>query len=348
MDKAGGGKRIFAVFIVAVLMAAGIFWFMKEKKAGLPNRIVLYGNVDIRQVALAFQDTGRILRLTVDEGDRVRTGQLVAEMDPARYRAAVKQLEGEVAGQDAYLKELLTGSRPQEIEKARAEVRGWEARLKNAELSYRRAKELSKTRYVSRQKLDDAKAALDAAKAGLAAAKQVLSLAVEGPRKEDIARARADLEAKQAALSLARERLKDTRLYAPANGIIQDRVLEPGSMASPQTPVFTLALTNPLWVRVYLPERELGRVREGMRAFVTTDSYPGKKYEGWIGFISSVAEFTPKPVETPELRTKLVYRCRVFVRDPAGELRQGMPVTVTIPLNPKNGPGAKSTSSSTR
>jgi len=348
MTKAGGRKRIFAGFIMAALVAVGIFWFMRERETGPSNQIVLYGNVDIRQVALSFQDTGRILRLTVDEGDRVRAGQLVAEIDPARYKATVEQLEGEVAAQKAYLKELLSGSRPQEIEKARAEVRAWEARLKNAELSYKRVKELSKTKYVSQQKLDDAKAALDAARAGLDAARQVLSLAIEGPRKEDITRAKANLKARQAALSLARERLKDTRLYAPSDGIIQDRILEPGAMASSKMPVFTLALTDPLWVRVYLPEKELGKVKEGMRAFITTDSYPGKRYEGWVGFISPVAEFTPKPVETTELRTKLVYRCRVFVRDPAGELRLGMPVTVTIPLNQKNGSGARFTSSPTR
>ena len=334
------GKRWVLVALAVAVSAGALFLLAGRNKGGGTGQVVIYGNVDIRQVSLAFQDTGRISRLFADEGDRVKAGQLLAEMDPVRYKAAVEELQAEVAAQEQYLARFLSGTRPQEIKKAKAEVRAWKARVRDAELVFKRARELSRTRYVPEQELDSARAALEAARAGLDAAQQALSLAVEGPRKEDIARARQALKAKQAALSLARERLKDTRLYAPADGIIRDRILEVGSIASPQVPVFTLALTDPLWVRAYVPERELGRIREGMRALVTTDSFPGKRYEGWVGSISPVAEFTPKPVETTELRTKLVYRCRVFVKDPAGELRLGMPATVTIPLNQQSSPPA--------
>ncbi len=348
MDKAKVRKQIFSVFIVAAVAAVAIFLFVKEEEMGPASELVIYGNIDLRQVPLSFQDSGRILRLLVDEGAVVKAGQLVAEIDPVRYQAAVDQLEAEVAAQEQYLNRLLNGSRPQEIEKARAEVKVWEARVRDAELAYKRARELSKTKYVPQQQLDNAEAVLKAARASLTAAKQVLSMAVEGPRREDIARARETLRAKRAALALARERLKDTKLYAPSDGVIQDRILEPGAMASPQIPVFTLALTNPLWVRAYIPEKELGRVKEGMLAYITTDSYPGKRYKGWVGFISPTAEFTPKPVETTELRTKLVYRCRIFVCDPQGELRLGMPVTVTIPLNQKPRPQSEDPCNSTK
>ncbi len=116
--------------------------------------------------------------------------------------------------------------------------------------------------------------------------------------------------------------------------MIQDRLLEPGDMASPQKPVFTLALDDPVWVRAYVSETDLGRIRPGMKAEITTDSFSDKRYEGWIGFISPTAEFTPKTVETPEVRTKLVYQVRVFARNPQGELRLGMPAVVMIPLDP--------------
>ncbi|MFO7986143.1 MAG: efflux RND transporter periplasmic adaptor subunit, partial [Desulfatiglandaceae bacterium] len=143
----------------------------------------------------------------------------------------------------------------------------------------------------------------------------------------------------QAGLDLARQRLSDTHLYAPAPGIIRDRILEPGDMAFPQVPVFTLALTDPLWVRAYVPEPSLGKIAPGMHAEVTTDSYPGKIYPGWIGFISPTAEFTPKNVETPDLRTRLVYEVRIYICNPQGELRLGMPATVSIPLDqPRPGP----------
>jgi HlyD family secretion protein len=102
-------------------------------------------------------------------------------------------------------------------------------------------------------------------------------------------------------------------------------------MVSPQTPVLTLALMDPLWVRAYVPEPDLGRIAEGMAAEVRTDSYPGKVYPGWVGFVSPRAEFTPKNVETTDLRTRLVYQVRVFVCDAQGELRLGIPATVTIP-----------------
>jgi HlyD family secretion protein len=148
------------------------------------------------------------------------------------------------------------------------------------------------------------------------------------------------LNADEAQLALAQEVLQDTELFAPADGIIRNRILEPGDMASPQTPVLTLALTNPVWVRTYAPETALGKLAPGMTAQVSTDSFPGKTYPGWIGFISPTAEFTPKNVETPDLRTRLVYQVRIHVCNPQDELRLGMPATVVIPLDqPKPAPG---------
>jgi len=165
---------------------------------------------------------------------------------------------------------------------------------------------------------------------------------VLGPREEDIAAAKATLQANEGDLALAKRELADAKLYAPTNGIIQNRLLEPGDMASPQKPALTLALDDPLWVRAYVPETDLGKIRLGMKAEVTTDSFPGKKYDGWVGFISPTAEFTPKTVETTEVRTRLVYQVRVFVRNPQGELRLGMPAVTTIPLSQPEAAGSDS------
>lgn len=139
---------------------------------------------------------------------------------------------------------------------------------------------------------------------------------------------------------MARKALADASLYAPDNAIIQERILEPGDMASPQRPVYTLALTDPLWVRAYVQGPDLGKLKPGMRAEVSTDSYPGKRYRAWVGYISPTAEFTPKSVETTEVRSSLVYQVRIFVCSPQNELRLGMPATVTIPLGQPAAPDA--------
>ena len=228
---------------------------------------------------------------------------------------------------------LEAGNRPEEVRKAKADLEAARADLENAELTYKRVTDLAAQGVDTQQRTDDARAALDVAKAREAAAKEAYDLMVLGPRKEDIAAAKATLQAYEADLALARRELADAQLYAPTNGVIRNRILEPGDMASPQKPVFTLALDDPVWVRAYVPETDLGKIRTGMKAEVTTDSFPGKRYPAWIGFISPTAEFTPKTVETAEVRTKLVYEVRVFVRNPQGELRLGMPAVVTVPLD---------------
>jgi HlyD family secretion protein len=327
-------KRAVLLVILVLLMAGVGFWYVKRiEQSGTTKQIVLYGNVDIRQIQLAFHGTGRIQKLTVQEGDYVKTGDLVAEIDPVRYEASVAKAAAEVAAQKQVLARLVAGTRPEEIREAQARVKAAESKREEAKLVYERTKMLFGHKTVPKQKLDDAEAAFESARADLDAVRQALALAVKGPREEDIAAAKAQVEAGEAALRLAERELADTKLYAPAPGVIQDRILEPGDMAFPETPVFTLALTNPIWVRTYVEEPDLGKIGPGMKAQVTTDSYPGKIYRGWIGFISPTAEFTPKEVQTTELRSKLVYRIRVYSCNPEGELRLGMPVTVTIPLD---------------
>ena len=292
--------------------------------------LTLYGNVDIREVQLAFQDAGRIRALPVDEGARVAAGQVVAELDPTRYQLELQRLNGEVAAQTQVLARLRQGSRPQEVARARAAAASARASLADAATQLARKQQLRTTNRISVQEVDTARTRVETLQANLKAAEEEVSLVVEGPRQEDIAAAEAGLAALEAARDLAAQRLEDTRLLAPASGVIRTRILEPGAMAAPGAPVFTLALTDPLWVRAYISEPDLGLVHEGMRAEVRTDTLPDKTYQGWVGFISSTAEFTPKTVETTELRTKLVYRARIFVCDPQEELRLGMPVTVTL------------------
>jgi len=320
-------------FTLAALVAAALVLSAcsDDRRSGDRSApLTLYGNVDIREVQLAFQDAGRIRALPVDEGARVAAGQVVAELDPTRYQLELQRLNGEVAAQTQVLARLRQGSRPQEVARARAAAASARASLADAETQLARKQQLRTTNRISVQEVDTARTRVETLQANLKAAEEEVSLVVEGPRQEDIAAAEAGLAALEAARDLAAQRLEDTRLLAPASGVIRTRILEPGAMAAPGAPVFTLALTDPLWVRAYISEPDLGLVHEGMRAEVRTDTLPDKAYQGWVGFISSTAEFTPKTVETTELRTKLVYRARIFVCDPQQELRLGMPVTVTL------------------
>ena len=341
-------KRIFILAVLVSLVIVGFFmrrWLFQKHTPG--DAITIYGNVDIRQVQLAFNDSERIDKLLVDEGSAIRAGQLVAQLVQRRFLDAVAQDEATVAAQQQVVARLLAGSRPEEVAEARADVAAAQAdvaraqaNVTNAEQLYRRQQTLSKQQYVSLQIRDDAQrsylaeqADLEAKRQALAAKEQVLRLAVIGPRKEDIAAAQATLKAETAALGLAQKELADTQLYAPADGVIQNRILEPGDMANPQTPVFTLALDNPVWVRAYLPEPEMGKVALGMLAWIESDSFPGQRFPGWIGYISPVSEFTPKNVETTQLRSQLVYRVRVYACNPDHRLRLGMPATVVVPIS---------------
>jgi len=334
-------KPLIVLLVAAVLGAVGAagWHFSREGSTG-DNALKLYGNVDIRQVQLAFNGSERIVTMQAREGDQVRKGQLLATMDKVRLENNVDLQQAQLASQQQQVARLEAGSRPEEISKARADVEAARIAADNAAQTYQRQKELVARHFVAQQQADDARAAADAAQARYQSLRETLKLVQMGPRKEDIAAARAMLRANRAALDVARKALADASLYAPENGIIQERILEPGDMASPQRPVYTLALTDPVWVRAYVQGPDLGKIQPGMRAEVSTDSFPGKNYRAWVGYISPTAEFTPKSVETTEVRSSLVYQVRIFVCNPQGELRMGMPATVMIHLGEPPAPDA--------
>jgi HlyD family secretion protein len=322
-------KKLFAIPVV--LVVAGIaLWLGTRDHADNGSDLVLHGNVDIRQVELAFNASGRIEQILVHEGDRVQKGQLLAKLDTTRLQLALKQARAQADAQRSQVAKLKAGSRPEEIKQAAAERDAAQAVAREARQIYERQLNLVSKQFISQQQADTAKNVLDGAQQRLKAAEEVHRLALIGPRQEDLATAEASLAAQEAAVAGLERDITEGELHAPDAGIIQNRVLEPGDMASPQKTVFTLALTDPVWARVYFPESALGRIPTGVRASITTDSHPDRKYAGWVGYISPTAEFTPKSVETQELRTSLVYQARVFACDGGDQLRQGMPVTVAI------------------
>jgi len=327
-------KKVLILIALASAIAGTAFYYRwGHRQAGISaNELLLYGNLDLRQVNLAFNGSERIETVLVQEGDRVEKGQVLGAMEKERLAALVEQAQGRGEAQRQILKRLENGSRPEEIDQARANVNSAKADLTNARLNFERLEKSAGGGATSRQDMDTAKAAFEVAEARLRVNQKALELAVIGPRQEDIAEARATLLADEAELAVTRQNLSYATLVSPAKGVVQNRILEPGEMASPQRAVLSIAITDPKWVRVFASEPDLGKIRLGMTATVSTDSFPGKKYDGWVGFISPVASFTPKSVETPELRTSLVYEVRIFVKDPDDELRLGMPANVKILL----------------
>lgn len=322
-------KTLLLVPAALMAVAAGAWWW-KSNHVEAGNELVLRGNVDIRQVDLAFNASGRVDQVLVQEGDRVTKGQLLAQLDTERLELQAAQAEALAVAQRSQLAKLRAGSRPEEIRQAAAIRDEAQVAVLEAQLAYQRQMDLVARQFLSQQQADTAKNNLDAARQRLRAAEEAHRLTVLGPRKEDVSAAEASLVAQEAAVAGLKHDIAEGELKAPSDGVIEKRVLEPGDMASPQKSVLTLALTEPVWARVYLPENALGRVPMGAHAAITTDSHPGRKYAGWVGYVSPTAEFTPKTVETTELRTSLVYQARVFACDGQAQLRQGMPVTVTI------------------
>ncbi len=324
---------------VAILAAGGLAWWLAHPHKPA-SELVLYGNVDLRQVELAFNGSERIASVLVSEGDRVARGQVLARLDTARLGPEAAQAAAQVAAQQQVVDKLHRGSRPEEIDQARANVAAAAADAGDAAAKYARLQALSQSsagRALSRQDLDDARSAAESAAARLAVNQQALRLDLIGPRKEDIAQAEAQLRGYQAQSALLQSQLGDAVLVAPMNATVRSRLVEPGEMAAPQKPAFSLAITDPKWVRAYVSEVELGKVHPGMKATVTADAFPKRSFPGWVGFISPVAEFTPKTVQTTDLRTSLVYEIRVFVTDPNDDLRLGMPTTVHLPVAPPPG-----------
>lgn len=242
------------------------------------NKLVLYGNVDVREVDISFRVQGQVAQLCFEEGDFVPKGTLMAVLDKTPYDDRVRQ--------------------------AAANLESVKAAFQNAEILLKRRRELIGVGGVSQEDLDNSQASRDG---------------LEG-----------QLMAAEAALRIAKDDLSYTAVYAPNDGILLTRIREPGSVVLPSEPVYTLSLTSPVWIRAFVAEPDLGRVDYGMEAKICTDTKGGKTYYGKVGFISPVAEFTPKTVETTQLRTDLVYRLRIYADNPDQGLKQGMPVTVKL------------------
>jgi membrane fusion protein PltH len=323
-------RRVIAVGLLVALAAVIAFAWRRTHRSAPDTDLILHGNIDLREVDLPFNEAERIANILVQEGDRVRAGQVIARLDTARLAPQAAQAAALTAAQRDAVDRFHHGNRPEEVAEAQANVESARADAETARDHYERLRSLAANHIVSEQDVDNAKDAMDVAQAKLAVSEKAYELERLGPRSEDIAQAENQLRADEAQLALLRQHVADAVLLAPSNGVVQARLMEPGEMASPDKPVISLAITDPKWVRTYVSEPDLGKVHPGAQAFITVDAFPRQRFPGWVGFVSSIAEFTPKEVQTEALRPSLVYEVRVFVRDTADVLRLGMPATVSV------------------
>ncbi len=319
------GIAAVAALVVAALLTRGFgLWGHRQD-----DRLVLSGNVDIRQVDLGFRVMGRIAAIPYEEGAHVAANAVLARLDASPYEAAVATTLSQVGVADAALAKQRNGNRKQDVAQALARLDESQATLVRTKADLDRRTPLLKSGAVSQAVFDATLEQYHNAQAQVAVAEQALSLQREGARREDIDAAVAQQREAVAQNNKANIDLGDTVLRAPNDGTILTRVREPGAIVQPGETVMTLTIDRPMRVRAYIDEPDLHRIAPGMRVLVTADGNP-RTYHGTIGYIAPTAEFTPKTVETVALRTDLVYRLRVIVDDPDGGLRQGAPVSVTV------------------
>lgn len=324
-------KKIVLILLLLAAAAGGFFYFRVEMPLKKDkNELKLYGNVEIRQVLLGFRVAGRLEELYFEEGQTIDSGDRLGRLDPVPYELKKAEAEAALHQALANLEKMEKGNRTEEVRQTAAKRDQVLASLELAEKDYERLSRLFAQKAIAKKDLDSVTAHRDTLRAELAAAENALKLMREGFRSEDI-------KAAEAAASIARIRLReaeislaDTGLYAPARGTVLTRVVEPGTVVGMGQPVYAMALKKPIQVRAHVSEQQLGLVRLGMKGRLYIDSH-ATPLIGVVNFIAAEAEFTPKQVQTEDLRTDLVYRIRLLVEEnPEDRLKNGMPVTVFL------------------
>ena len=324
-------KLLLVLLIVAV--GSVLFWRLFFASGEPPGKIRLSGNIEVTDAEVSFRIAGHVRERLAEEGDRVARGTVVARLESADLEHEVALRQAEVAVARATFAELQAGYRVEEVAQARASLVQARAELTRAETDWQRQQALFAQGAVAARETEALQAAFEVARGRVDEAGQRLALLVKGFRPEQVEQARARLQQAEEALALAHTRLGYAELTAPLSGVVLSENVEPGEFVAAGTPVVTLGALDPVWLRAYINESDLGRVKLGQSAQVTTDTYPGKAYRGIVTFIAQDAEFTPKNVQTDKERVKLVYRIKITLANPEQELKPGMPADAQIDIS---------------
>lgn len=325
--------RKFLILLFIFGIAGLLFYLFIKDRGKVDQTIRVSGNIEAQEVNIGFKISGRIASLPVQEGDWVEKGAIVGKLDDKDFRHRLELTQASLRTAEARLERLLAGSRPEEIREAEAALHQAQYDVTNRKNQYERMKALFERGVIPKETLDNVETGYKMAVAQLQRVEERYKLVKEGPRKEDIEEARAQVEQAKASLRLSEAQLKDTILHSPISGIVLVKSAEVGEVVNPGTTVMTLADIRNVWLKAYIPETELSRVKWGQEVIVTTDLKPQKEYKGKISFISSQAEFTPKQIQTEKERVTLVYRIKIDIPNPDRELKPGMPADGRILLN---------------
>lgn len=323
-------RRLTLLAVMALIAAIGVVLYLQNRSVADRDTIRVSGNMEVTDAEVSFKIAGRVAERLVSEGEMVQRGQVVARLDASELDQEVALRKAEVRAAQAALAELEAGSRPEEIAQAEAVVQRAKADLDRVRADFGRVKTLYEKENISVQDYDAARTAVDVAEAKYREAQEQLRLVRKGPRKERIEQARAQLQQAKEALALAETRLSYATLVSPMAGVVLSHNIESGEYVVAGTPIITVGDLENIWLRAYINETDLGRVKVGQPARVMVDTYPGKVYEGRVSFIASQAEFTPRSVQTEKERVKLVYRVKITVSNPNMELKPGMPADAEI------------------
>lgn len=327
-------RRPVVIGLVVALAAAAFFgarWWRAHEDAA--SAIRGSGIIEVTQVDVAFEVAGRMIERSVDEGAMVDKGEPVGKLDDREYRLRVARATAAKDSAEARYRMMTKGAREQEIDRALAAREAADAELAMQTREYERITRLRSEGIVAQTEADRLSNLLASARAARDQAVAQLGQLREGFRTEEIEAARADLQRAAADLDLAELDLARCQLFAPAAGRVLSKSREPGEMVQPGTPIVTLGDLSRPWVNVYVGERDLGKVHLGMAAKVTVDSFPDQPFNGKVTFVSDRAEFTPKNIQTPDERVKLVYRVKVEVETRDEALKPGMPADAVLPLD---------------
>ena len=316
---AGTGRAALAVVVLAAL--GGLAWLAMPRARPAPD--TLAGVVELRRIDLAFDAEGTVRTMTKHEGDPVHAGEIIAELDDASFVNAQSLAVAQRDAAKARLDLLMAGTRPEEIDRARANVANVQATVVRADATFARTEDLFNRKVASQQAYDDALSARDSARAALAQYQAALAEAIAGPRPQEIEVARAELRAADAQVGLDEVQITRTRLFAPTDGLVMTRAAEPGVVVRPGAPVYTMAIGGEVWVRAYAAEPLVRRIEPGEKVRISDDA--GHTWSGRVGTVFPVAERRPGPM----------YRVRVHVEDPDSALHQGATVTITLPTPPR-------------
>jgi HlyD family secretion protein len=326
-------KKQVCLGVAALAVLAGLLYWLVWERQEVAKELRLFGHIEATETDLSFKVSGKINLIHFDEGDWIKAGQVVAELEAEDLKAEVANAEARLANAKANLEKYEAGYRPQEVKEAEAQAAKTKADLADKEADFQRYQKLFERKVVSASTRDSYEAAYLMAKEAHQSARESLSLRREGFRKEEIEQARAEYKQAGATLDLAKTRLAYATIYAPVTGVVLARPAQPGQVAAVGATVITMGDLDNIYFEGYIPETDLARVRYGQKAVITTDTYPGKKYPAWVSFINSKAEFTPKTVETFKERVTLVYRTKIRADNPDYELKPGMPAEAVIFLD---------------